>query len=47
LSIPGKLADSCDMRSRGEVEEIIRNEVYEALDEILRLVGTLIEQRGR
>lgn len=34
LSIPGKIAASCEMRSRGEVEETIRDELYEALDEL-------------
>jgi hypothetical protein len=34
LAIPGKLAASCEMRSRGEIEEIIRDELYEALDEL-------------
>jgi hypothetical protein len=47
LSIPGKIADTCEMRSRGEVEGIIRDDVYEALDEILRLDGRLVEQRGQ
>jgi phage terminase Nu1 subunit (DNA packaging protein) len=36
LSIPGKIATSCEMRSRAEVEEIVRDEVYEALDELSR-----------
>jgi phage terminase Nu1 subunit (DNA packaging protein) len=36
LSIPGKIAASCEMRSRGEVEEVIRGEIYEALDELSR-----------
>jgi phage terminase Nu1 subunit (DNA packaging protein) len=36
LSIPGKIAASCEMRSRGEIEEIVRAEVYEALDELSR-----------
>lgn len=36
LAIPGKIAASCEMRSRGEVEEIIRSELYEALDELSR-----------
>jgi phage terminase Nu1 subunit (DNA packaging protein) len=36
LSIPGKIAASCEMRSRGEIEEIVRGEVYEALDELSR-----------
>jgi hypothetical protein len=36
LSIPGKIAASCEMRSRGEVEEIVRAEVHEALEELSR-----------
>lgn len=36
LSIPGKIAASCDMRPSTEVEEIVRDEVYEALDELTR-----------
>ena len=36
LSIPGKVAAICEMRSRGEVEEVIRGEIYEALDELSR-----------
>jgi phage terminase Nu1 subunit (DNA packaging protein) len=36
LSIPGKIAASCEMRSRGEIEEIVRGEVYEALEELSR-----------
>jgi hypothetical protein len=36
LSIPGKVAAICEMRSRGEVEQIVRDEVYEALDELSR-----------
>jgi phage terminase Nu1 subunit (DNA packaging protein) len=36
LSIPGKVATTCEMRSRGEVEEIVRDEIYEALDELSR-----------
>jgi hypothetical protein len=39
LSIPGKVAASCEMRSRGEVEEIVRDELYEALDELSRPVA--------
>ncbi|MGY3278140.1 hypothetical protein [Bradyrhizobium sp. S3.7.6] len=34
LAIPGKTASGCEMRSRDEVEEIIRAEIYEALDEL-------------
>jgi phage terminase Nu1 subunit (DNA packaging protein) len=36
LSIPGKIAAACEMRSRGEIEEIVRGEIYEALDELSR-----------
>jgi hypothetical protein len=36
LSIPGKIATACEMRARGEIEEIVRGEVYEALDELSR-----------
>ena len=36
LSIPGKIAAICEMRLRGEIEEIIRGEIYEALDELSR-----------
>jgi phage terminase Nu1 subunit (DNA packaging protein) len=36
LSIPGKIATACEMRSRGEIEEIVRGEIYEALDELSR-----------
>ena len=35
LSIPGKIAAICEMRSRGEIEETVRGEIYEALDAIL------------
>ncbi|HWX29478.1 MAG TPA: hypothetical protein VNZ53_18790 [Steroidobacteraceae bacterium] len=47
LSIPGQIAHTCEKRSSREVEGIIRDEVYDALDEILRLDGPLIEQIGR
>jgi phage terminase Nu1 subunit (DNA packaging protein) len=36
LSIPGKSALACEMRSRGEIEEIMRAELHEALDELSR-----------
>jgi phage terminase Nu1 subunit (DNA packaging protein) len=36
LSIPGKIAAACEMRSRGEIEEIVRDEIHEALDELSR-----------
>jgi phage terminase Nu1 subunit (DNA packaging protein) len=32
LAIPGKVAAPCEMRLRGEVEAIVRDEVYEALE---------------
>jgi phage terminase Nu1 subunit (DNA packaging protein) len=41
LSMPGKLAASCEMRERPDVEEIIRNEVYELLDELSRPIPCL------
>ena len=34
LSIPGKIAAVCEMRSRGEVEETVRAEIYECLAEL-------------
>ena len=34
LSIPGKIAAICEMRSRGEVEETVRAEIYECLEEL-------------
>jgi phage terminase Nu1 subunit (DNA packaging protein) len=34
LAIPGKVAASCEMSSRSEVEEIVRGEIYEALEEL-------------
>src|ERR1700722_16112688 len=45
LSIPGKIAAFCEGRSRAEIEEIVRGEVYECLDELsgFRDVG---ERRG-
>jgi phage terminase Nu1 subunit (DNA packaging protein) len=36
LSIPGKVATACEMRTRGEIEEIVRQEVFEALEELSR-----------
>lgn len=36
LSIPGKVASTCEMRSQGEVFEIIKAEIYEALEELSR-----------
>lgn len=39
LAVPGKIAGSCEMRSRGEIEEIVRAEIYEALDELSRPVS--------
>jgi phage terminase Nu1 subunit (DNA packaging protein) len=38
LSIPGKIAASCEMRERRDVEEIMRDEVYEVLGELSRPV---------
>ena len=46
LTIPGKMASACEMRSRGEVEEIVRGEVYECLEELAG-VKTVGESRGR
>ena len=34
LSIPGKVADACEMRTRDEIEQIMRDELCEALDEL-------------
>jgi phage terminase Nu1 subunit (DNA packaging protein) len=45
LSMPGKIAALCEGRSRAEVEEIVRGEVYECLDE-LSGVKTVGESRG-
>lgn len=36
LSIPGKLAAVCEMRSRAEVELVLRDECWEALEELSR-----------
>jgi phage terminase Nu1 subunit (DNA packaging protein) len=36
LGVPGKIAQMCEMRSRIEVEEVIRTECYEALEELSR-----------
>ncbi|WP_143199673.1 hypothetical protein [Bradyrhizobium sp. NAS80.1] len=36
LSIPGKVAMSCEMRPRAEVEEIVRGEIHEVLEELSR-----------
>lgn len=47
LAIPGKTALSCEMRARGEVEEIIRAEIYEALDELSRpILDASVELAG-
>jgi phage terminase Nu1 subunit (DNA packaging protein) len=46
LSIPGKIAASCDMRPSTEVEEIVRDEVYEALDELTRPIIPLEPPHG-
>ena len=44
-TIPGKTAALCEGRSRAEIEEIVRGEVYECLDELsgIKAVG---ESRG-
>jgi hypothetical protein len=34
LAVPGKIAAICEMRSRGEVEETVRAEIYECLEEL-------------
>ncbi len=36
LSFPGKIAAICEMRSRIEVEEIVRSECCEVLEELSR-----------
>jgi len=36
LSMPGKIAASCEMRERRDIEEILRGEVCETLDELSR-----------
>jgi phage terminase Nu1 subunit (DNA packaging protein) len=36
LAIPGKIADGCAMRPREEIEDIVRDELHEALDELSR-----------
>jgi phage terminase Nu1 subunit (DNA packaging protein) len=36
LAVPGKIAATCEMRARGEIEEVIRDELFEALDELSR-----------
>jgi phage terminase Nu1 subunit (DNA packaging protein) len=38
LSIPGKVAAACEMRSRGEVHEIVQAEIFETLEELSRPV---------
>jgi phage terminase Nu1 subunit (DNA packaging protein) len=45
LTIPGKTAAFCEGRSRAEIEEIVRDEVHECLEELsgIRAVG---ESRG-
>ena len=45
LSIPGKIAALCEGRSRAEIEDIVRGEVCECLDE-LSGVKTVGESRG-
>lgn len=39
LSIPGKIAAPCEMRERRDVEEIMRDEVHELLDELSKPVS--------
>jgi len=34
VSMPGKIAASCGMREQREVEEVMRDEVYELLEEL-------------
>jgi phage terminase Nu1 subunit (DNA packaging protein) len=46
LAIPTQIAATCRMYERSEVEVIVRDEICEVLDEILRLDSALIEQRG-
>lgn len=46
LSIPGKIAASCEMRARGEVEEIVRDELHEALDELARPITFSVDGGG-
>lgn len=41
MSIPGKIATSCEMRERQDVEEIMRDEVYELLDELSKPIPRL------
>jgi phage terminase Nu1 subunit (DNA packaging protein) len=36
LAVPGKIAAICEMRSRGEIEQTVRGEIYDALDELSR-----------
>lgn len=41
MSVPGKIAMSCEMRERQDVEEIMRGEVYELLDELSKPIPRL------
>jgi phage terminase Nu1 subunit (DNA packaging protein) len=41
LSIPAKIASSCEMRERRDVGEIARDEVYEILDELSKPIPRL------
>jgi phage terminase Nu1 subunit (DNA packaging protein) len=34
LTVPGKIAAICEMRTRGEIEETVRAEIYECLEEL-------------
>jgi phage terminase Nu1 subunit (DNA packaging protein) len=49
LAIPGKIAASCAMRETAEIEEILRDECHEALDELSRPilpVGATVTDEG-
>jgi phage terminase Nu1 subunit (DNA packaging protein) len=46
LAIPGKIATTLEMRSRGEVEELLRAELNEALDELSRPIVTAADLAG-
>jgi phage terminase Nu1 subunit (DNA packaging protein) len=41
LSIPGKIVASCEMRERRDVAQIMRDEVYELLDELSKPIPRL------
>jgi phage terminase Nu1 subunit (DNA packaging protein) len=46
LGIPGKIASMCEMRSRIEVEEVVRSECYEAIEELSRPI-IIIDQEAK